>query len=254
MSNMKILIVEDEPSYALELQMIVDELEYDVLATVDNAKSVFKVLEKEQPDLILMDINIKGEVNGIEVARRIEEKGIGIIFITSFDDRTTFQEASTTRNFGYIVKPFNHLTLQSAIEISLRNTTSDDEAENDTAKKEGEGAVWDEDIILKDFVFIKKRNRLEKVALEDIEYLEADGNYCMILAKQKKFILKMSLKKASDILSTGAFLRVSKSHIVNMNNISTIVLSENRILLGEKSFVIGKSYKSKVMSRLKLLV
>jgi len=255
MSNEKILLVEDDPSYAIELQMIVDELGYEVLATVDNAEDVFKVLQKEKPDLILMDIQIKGTVTGIDIAKQIEEDNINVIFITSYNDKAKFVEANATKHFGYIVKPFNPLTLESAIEVALMNSIKNsDEVEEDEVEEKEQKKEWEEDLILKDFVFIKKRNRLEKVAINDIKFLEADGNYCIISTETKRFILKMSLKKASEVLSTHDFLRVNKSSILNMNEVSSIVLSDNQMILGNKEFPIGKRYKAKVIKRLKLMV
>ena len=254
MSNVKILLVEDDPSYALELQMLVDELGYETLATVDHAEAVFDILKKEKPDLILMDIQIKGEMSGIEIAKQIESEKINIIFITSFDDKAKYAEANTTKNFGYIVKPFNHLTLESAIEVALMNSIKNEEeiTEEDVEEK-NESPNWEEDLILKDHVFIKKRNRLEKVAINDILFLEADGNYCIITTETKKFILKMSLKKANEIFSSHDFMRVNKSSILNMNEVSSIVLSDNQMILGNKNFPIGKRYKAKVMKRLRLM-
>ena len=137
MSNIKILLVEDDPSYAIELQMLVDDLGYDVLATVDNAEAVFEVIKKEKPDLILMDIQIKGSLTGIEVAKQIEEENINVIFITSYDDKEKFAEANSTKHFGYIVKPFNHLTLESTIEVALMssNKNNDEELEEEEEEK-----------------------------------------------------------------------------------------------------------------------
>ena len=246
MSDVKILIVEDDPGYAIELRMLVDELGYEVQALVDNAEDFFKILEKEKPDLVLMDIKIKGELSGLEIAKQIEDKDINTIFITSFDDKTMFEEAKTIKNFGYIVKPFNHLTLESAIEVALMNS-----AENNDLIEESPD--WKEDLILKNHVFIKKTNRLEKVAINDIKFVEADGNYCIISTELKKYILKMSLVKAGEILSSHAFLRVNKSTILNMEKVSSIVLSENQIISGSKEFPIGKRYKAKVINRLNLM-
>jgi len=250
MSNVRILLVEDDPSYAIELEMIVEELGYELIASVDNAEDAFSVLRDERPDLILMDIQIKGKLSGIEIAKQIEEQDINVIFITNYNDKTKFREANSIKHFGYIVKPFNHLTLESAIEVALMNSAkNDNEFEDDSL----ENAEWKEDLILKNHVFIKKRNRLEKVAFADIKFLEADGNYCIITTENKKYILKMSLKKAYELLSTHDFLRVNKSCILNMNEVTSILLSENQIVLGNKEFPIGSRYKAKVISRLNLI-
>ncbi len=242
------MLVEDDPSYSLEIQMLIDELGYELQGIADNANDVFGILKKGKPDLILMDIQLKGEMTGIEIAKRLDKEKIPIIFITSFDDRETFGEAKQTNNYGYIVKPFNNLTLESTIEVALIKSGKEG---NQQSLEEDE--TWNEDLILEDFVFIKKRNRLEKVALNDIFFLEADGNYCKISTSTKRFILKMSLKRANEILSSKNFVRISKGHIVNMKCVTTIELSKNMIVLNTEAFPIGKRYKSNVMKRLKLM-
>lgn len=249
MSVVKILIVEDDLHYAVELEVLIDELGYDVLAVVDNADSVFQILKTDRPDVILMDIKLKGSLNGIEVAKRIEEEQIPIIFITSFIDKPTFEKAKGIRNFGYVVKPFNHFTLESVIEVALMNTQN----EPIELPENGSAPNWEEDLILKDYVFIKKRSRLDKVAIEDIQYLESDGNYCTIKTVNQRYILKMSLKKASEILSAQNFLRVNRSHVLNMKCITSIELSDNLITIESQGFTIGRAYKEKVLKQLKLL-
>lgn len=247
MSTVQILIVEDNPSNSLELQILVDELGYDVLAAVDNSEDTFKVLKSNTPDIIFMDIQIKGSMNGLELAENIQKENIPIIFITSHVDKSTFNQAKEIKNFGYLVKPFNHLTLENMIEVALINSQKGIDTNNNTDTK------WDEDLILKDYVFIKKKNRLDKVALDEIQYLQADGNYCTIHTLKNKYILKMSLKRANEILSAQNFLRVNKGNILNMKCISSIELSDNLIIIGSDYFPIGKRYKEKVIKQLRLM-
>ena len=257
MSNIKILLVEDDLSYAVELEMLVEELGYELMDTVDNSDSVFKILENEKPDLILMDIEIKGNLTGIELAERIQENKteIGIIFITSFNDRETYNLSRKTKNFGYIVKPFNHLTLESTIETALMSIAKDENNLNNLEDQEEDDGfkMWEEDLIFEKFVFIKKRTRLEKVMIYDIQAIEADGNYCKIITEDKKFVLKMSLRKVYGILSNKNFVRTSKSNIINMLAITFIELSTNKIVINNKEFPIGIKYKEEVLQRIKML-
>jgi len=250
MSNVRILLVEDDPSYALELEMIVDELGYELIATLDNAEDVFQTLKTEKPDLILMDIQIKGTVTGIEIAKRIDKENINVIFITNFNDKTIFAQANEIKHFGYIVKPFNHLTLESAIEVAIMNASN---GKDDLDLKDDEIPEWSEDIVLKNHVFIKKRNRLDKIALDEIEHLQSDGNYCLIHTEKGKYILKMSLLKAADILSGNNFLRVNRSQIVNMKHITSIEFKENLINIGSSSFTIGERFKQNILKSIKLM-
>lgn len=244
MQDIKILIVEDDLNYALELEMLVEKLGYKVLATVDSADQVFGILENDIPDLILMDIQLNGKLNGIEITKQIEDQGISVIFITNFDKRETFNQAKSTKHFGYLIKPFNHLTLESAIEVALMN-----KGENDDFIK----TDWEEDLVLKDFVFIKKRNRLEKVAIDDIKYLEVEGNYIFVITHTEKFVLKASMKKVIENFDKKQFIRVSKQYVVNLKKVSRIILSENKIFVDDEYFILGRKYKPILIKRLQLL-
>lgn len=251
MSNIKILVVEDDPLYALDLKILMDELEYELVGVVDNSEEVFEVVEKNNPDIILMDISIKGSLNGIEVAERLQaEREIAIIFITSFDDRAYYEKVKKTTHYGYLIKPFSKITLESTIELAIMalsdDSNGDDAEENDQEE-------WNEDLVLRDCVFIKRNNRLEKVLINQIIFIQSEGNYCVITTEKKKYALKMSLIKVKQMLDTYPFARVNKRHIVNMNLISMIDFSTNQVNIDDASFTIGRTYKEGLLKRLKTL-
>lgn len=252
MSNIKVLIVEDDPLYALELKMLIEELEYELINVVDNSDDVFEVIKKDQPDLILMDIKIKGKLNGIQLAEKLQEENeIAVIFITSFDDRKFYDEAKVTTHFGYLVKPINKLTLESTIEVAvMAHTDSEKETTNFDVEKIQE---WDEDMILRNCVFIKRKNKLEKVLIDKIEFIQSEGNYCVISTERKKYALKMSLIKVMKLLKAHPFARVNKRHIINMSLITSIDLSTNQINTINANFAIGRTYKENLLKRLKTL-
>lgn len=251
MPNIKILVVEDDPLYALELKMLVKELDYELVGVVDNSDDVHQILKANKPNLILMDIKINGELNGIELAKTIPQKDkIGVIFMTSFDDQKYFEQAKEIEYLGYLVKPFNKLTLQSTIELATERITE----ENTFSSTELEGDKdWNEGLILENCVFIKRNNKLEKVEINQIEFIQSEGNYCVISTERKKYALKMSLVKVKKMLDSHPFARVNKRHIINMNLISSIDLSTNQINIDDVSFSIGRTYKEGLLKRLKTL-
>jgi len=242
--KVKILIVEDNQNYALELEMLIAKLGYEVMGKVDNEKDLFKILKVDKPDLILMDIKLNGKLDGIDIAKEIEHENINIIFITNFDDQQTYQKAKSTAHYGFIVKPFNHLTLESAIEIALMSKNNFEETQNSDE---------DTDVILPNYLFLKKRNKLKKVALDEIIYLEVDGNYCLIFTSNEKYILKLSLKKAIELINENYFVRINKSQILNMNKVTSLNLPENQIFLDEGKFSIGRTYRADLIKKLRLL-
>jgi len=103
--NLSLLIVEDSISYAIELEQLSEEIGFDVLASVDNSADALDIIFSEAPDIILMDINIKGRLTGIDIAKKIIHLDIPVLYITSFSDEETYNKAQESNLIGYIVKP-----------------------------------------------------------------------------------------------------------------------------------------------------
>lgn len=121
MSPVKILVVEDEFIVAADLSARLKKLGYQVVGTAASGLEAIEKVWRESPNLVLMDIVLKGEMNGIATAETIKKGyNIPIIFLTAYADRKTFTKAQTTEPFGYICKPFQEKNLQMAIEIALQ--------------------------------------------------------------------------------------------------------------------------------------
>jgi len=120
MSNISIMIIEDEVFVALDLEERIQKLGYDVAAIRHNSEKALAYLEIHTPELILCDINIKGEKDGIDIASHVNDHlKIPLIFVTALSDRETLERAKKTLPYGYIVKPFSDGDLLSAIELAL---------------------------------------------------------------------------------------------------------------------------------------
>lgn len=120
METVKILVVEDEVIVARTIASQLIQLGYTVVGTASSGKAAIAKALETQPELILMDIIIKGEIDGIDTASYIREHlDIPIIFLTAYGDDDTVQRAKITQPFGYIVKPFTSKDLRIAIEIGL---------------------------------------------------------------------------------------------------------------------------------------
>jgi len=248
MPNIKILVVEKDPSFASKVNTLVKKLDYDLIGIVDNFDVVLKMVETNNPDLILMNLKINGDLDGIELAKMIKIKyGVGVIFMTSPEEKKHFEQEMEMEHFGYLVKPFSKLTLQNKIELAMINMTHSEYSVSKGVDK------CDEEMILEDCVFIKKNNILERVEINDIEFIQSEGNYCVISTEKKKYALKMSLIKVRKMLDSHRFVRVNKRHIINMSLISSIDLSTSQIKINEDNFSIGRTYKEGLLKRLKTL-
>lgn len=120
MKNLQIVVVEDESLVAKDIVNMVRGLGYSVPAVVSTGEEAIIVAEKIRPDIILMDIVLKGRIDGIEAAQRIwETLSIPVVYLTAFADEATLQRAKVTEPFGYILKPFDERELQTTIEMAF---------------------------------------------------------------------------------------------------------------------------------------
>lgn len=120
MARARILVVEDEALVARDLVSLVRSLGYEVTDLVQNGEAVIQSVENNPPDLAIMDIVLKGQVDGIEAAAILWEKySIPVVYLTSFADDLTFERAKLTEPFGYLIKPYEERELELTIEIAL---------------------------------------------------------------------------------------------------------------------------------------
>ena len=120
MSKLQVMIVEDEKVVARDIQKSVEKLGYSVCALVSSGEEAVQKSEELRPDLILMDIVLKREMNGITAAKQIRKLfDIPVVYLTACDDEMILQQTKITGSYGYIIKPFEDRELHAAIEIAL---------------------------------------------------------------------------------------------------------------------------------------
>jgi CheY-like chemotaxis protein len=130
MPKSRILIVEDEFIIAKDIQISLENLDYDVCALVSTGEEAVEKAEKEKPDLVLMDIVLRGEMDGIEAAHQIRAHfDIPVVYLTAYADDKTVERAKVTEPFGYLIKPFKDRELHAIIELALYKHKTEKERE-----------------------------------------------------------------------------------------------------------------------------
>ncbi len=120
MSKAKILVVEDEIIIARDVQRSLENLGYVVPAIVSSGEEAIRKADETRPDLVLMGIMLKGEMNGVRAAEQIRARfDIPVVYLTAYADEKTLQCAKVTKPFGYVLKPFEERELLAAIEMAL---------------------------------------------------------------------------------------------------------------------------------------
>lgn len=133
MENYRILIVEDEVLIAEDIRISLNELGYDISDICYDSENAMDSIYKSRPDMVILDINIRGSKNGIEIAEIINEKyQIPFIFLTSLSDRDTLEKAKKTRPKGYLTKPFKDKDLLTTIEMAIYNHSQEMNQKNIT--------------------------------------------------------------------------------------------------------------------------
>jgi DNA-binding response OmpR family regulator len=115
------LIVEDETLVAEELGERLSRLGFSVIATVDSAEEGIAIATRERPDLVLMDIRLKGKKDGVQAAQEIREQvDVPIVYLTAYSDQLTVDRAKGSEHDGFILKPFRGRELQATIDVAMR--------------------------------------------------------------------------------------------------------------------------------------
>lgn len=243
----KILIVEDEMIIAANISTQLSLLGYEVTGIIPRGEEALLHIQENMPDIVLLDIQLKGEINGIETARRMQEySDVAVVYLTANADDTHFNQAKDTHPYAFISKPFKKLDLQRAIELTTTQLLQKSEHKESTLNFKHET-----DYVLSNYLFVRDHDKLVKVAIDQINYIEADRNYSKICADDKEYTLVQTLKQLDDKLPPGLFMRVHRSFIINIANINEVGTSH--LVVGKKAIPISKILKDELLKRLQTL-
>jgi len=121
LASARILIVEDEAIIAMGLRIAMRSFGYEVAAQTSSGEEAVMLAEETRPDLVLMDVTLRGGMDGIEAAGRIRERlDVPVVYLTALADEETLRRANATKPSGYVVKPFDENELREAVEAALR--------------------------------------------------------------------------------------------------------------------------------------
>ncbi len=245
-SKIKILVVEDEMLIGAKISMLLTELGYEVTGLFPRGEEALLHMKESKPDLVLLDIQLNGEWDGIETARRLHaENDIPIIFLTANADEATFNRAKITKPAAFISKPFKQIDLQRAIELAISRMADMKLGKQDTSP------FLHESFILKDRIFIRHKDKMIKIMVDDILFIEADRNYSRIFTQNKEFLLSVTLKVIEDKFSKNNFVRIHRSYMVNITRIDEV--AESHVVIGNKSIPLSSGLKEQLMVRIQTL-
>lgn len=242
-----VLIVEDEPIISKDLAYAIGDLGYAVTGICSNHHEALEALQNKLPDLVLCDINLKGDHwDGIRLAQEIRQLyDLPIIFLTALADPATISRAATVEPDAYLTKPFEERTLYAAIELAISKF-----ALRPAAAQPPQPSAEPLPFIGGAF-FIKDKKRLVKVNAEDIFWVKAEGVYSQLATADHQYLLSTHLGTIAEKLRGLSFVRVHRSWLVNFRCITAI--EEDVLTVGSERIPLGKSYRDEFYSRLQQL-
>lgn len=239
MSQVKILVVEDEIVIADNICMILEDLGYEVLEPAIHFEEALETIKENKPDLAILDIQLAGRRDGIDLAWKIKEGyDFPFIFLTSNADAATVDRAKKVDPPAYLVKPFNKDDLYTSIEMALYNYAGKDQEEEK------------EDLLIKDSIFVKEKNLFHKIKLSDIRYLKSDHVYVeLFTVHDTKHLIRGSLTDLSARLPKN-FYRTHRSYTINVDQMDAI--NSAYVLIDNQQIPIGKSYRDDLMNKIRV--
>lgn len=238
MDKINILIIEDTKFESDELAKVLVDNEYNIVGIATNYTEALTMFYHNKVDLVIIDVFLNGQPEGITFAEAITitpNVAKPFVFLTSSKDRQIFERAKLTKPFSFLLKPFNELEVLYAIEMAVEKFYE----QNNVFVSEDQDTV-----IGNDYLFIKKKSALKKVAIDDIIYIEVEERYCNIITQTEKFLVALSLTKITLLLDTNKFVKTHRNYIVNINKITEIILSDNQIVLeGNHKVIVSEKYK-----------
>lgn len=238
MDQINVLIIEDTPEQSDALSKVLLENNYNIVGVAQNYTDALSLFYKNTIDIIIIDVFLDGKPEGITFAETINivpNASKPFVFLTSSQDRQIFERAKLTNPFSFLMKPFNELEILYAIEMAVEKFYSQPNVflseEQDT-------------VISHDYLFIKKKKSLKKVALADILFIEVEDRYCNIVTEKEKFVILISLTKILELLDKSKFTQTHRNFIVNIEKIEEIIIADNLIILkGNHKINLSDKYK-----------
>jgi two-component system, LytTR family, response regulator LytT len=252
MAKINVLVVEDESIVSKDIQHSLKKLGYNVVGSSATAEKAIELAISERPDIILMDIMLKGEMNGIEAADEIRKTcSIPIIFLTAYADESTLSKAKVTEPFGYILKPFKEIDLHTTIEMAIYKHSREQEIvkQRDLLFS----LVENKDSGQKGYIFVKSNSKLIKLKSEDVYYIEALKDYVVIHTLDMRYTIHSTMKEIDTKMGQEAFVRIHRSFIVQLSKIATIEYPNLTLEHIDKLFPIGGSYRDDLNNRINLI-
>lgn len=255
MEQTRVLIIEDEALVALDLAKGLERDGYQVAGIADSAVSAMELFNAGPVDILLVDVSIIGDKDGIDTARELLKiRQVPLIYLTAFTDGGTLDKAKTTNPSAYLAKPYTLTNVRIAIEMAMHNfavAREDPALSGKVIPMERsvpmESADRETILRLHDYIFVKYQYAFVKIRLADILYVEAENNYVQLVTAERKYLLRLSFTQLLEKIDYKSLARIHRSYAVNIDAIQSF--TEQEVTIGKTALPIGRTYREEFLKR-----
>lgn len=222
--NLRIYIVEDEPIIAETAKMTLESFGINVLGISESYDDALQNIKLKQANMVLLDINLVGDKNGIDLALKLDELQVPYLFLTSQTDADTIAKVKGTNPLGFLVKPFTDSGLLTNIELAWHKISLEKE----------------------EYISIRANGERIKLNHASILYLQAFDNYCYIVTYNERYLIPHTLKHTHEKLNSSSFVKSHRSYIINVSKIKSV--KSATVLLEHVEVPLSLTYKSAIES------
>ena len=234
MKSYKIYVVEDMGVTRASLINILEANKHIAIGSSATAEKAWLEIQDLKPDLILLDLNLKGNKTGLWLAKKIRSQlNIPFIFITAYGSNEILNRITEVKSDGYIMKPFNKSTLLANIQLAIANFDKNKITENKTSTS---------------FHLLKTKNGLRKIKTDDILYLQSQGNYVNVFLEKEQLVTRFKLDDLIKVLNTKIIQKVHLRYAVNTNKISKI--DKQDVFIDDIKIPVSKTFLFKIIALL----
>jgi two-component system, LytTR family, response regulator LytT len=227
---MKVVLIEDEPIWQVNIRMILEELGWELLKITPSLDTIEEDIAESKPNLIISDISL----DDVSVFTFFDEKpdfNIPVVFMTNYPSDSYYESARRLKHSALIIKPFHCLTLKSTVDLLLEHYTEPQEP--------SEQGLW-----------VRGKQNI-KVWLEEekIWWIHSDGNYCFVQTEGAKYSIKSTLTHLASSLSTS-FIQTHRAYLVNKQHIQKVELTRYQLVVHKQVLPFSRKYKEQVIDYL----
>lgn len=246
MRTVSVLIVEDKAVIAESIAAALKKAGYSIAGKAESGEEALTMVKNNPPDVVLMDIQLAGKLDGIQTAVKIRSLiDIPIIYLTDYSDENTISRAKPTRPAAYLLKPFKPQDLLIAIEIAFYNASTGREPSLRDNKRTGEDVFT-----LTDRFFLRSKDAFHRLDVSEILWIKADRSYYEIQTTDKTITLVGNLNALKQKLTHPLLVRVHRSFIVNIDKVTGI--KGYILMIGPHEIPWGVTYRKEINARFQM--